>query len=341
MSEIWVIGEEGMTIGRHSLQLVSKASDLAAPKKMLVSVVLSGKIEQSVLKQLHQYGAEKAIVCECNIRDIKRYTEILIEMIHKNSPELIMFCSNEMGKYMAAMVSIEFNSGLTADCIDIELDGQEEYVFTRAAMNDSVIARIQCIHSKLNLCTVKENVFHATMRYMAKDIIICTHNYSGEMAKEQKESMDISLISSEKMEKTDNKEWQNAKILFVVGRGACKKECMEKIRQLAKVYGAEIAGTKAAVDEGYIEKHRQVGQSGVNISTNIYVGFGVSGASQHIVGIKNEKLVIAVNNDENASIFDYADYSIVDSVENIVESMLKITDSDFASILIGSYNECT
>ena len=130
----------------------------------------------------------------------------------------------------------------------------------------------------------------------------------------------MEVIKIEKLVQKSKAPLDFSNIVFGIGRGV-NEDTYEIIKKLAQKIGAEIAGTRAVVEAGVMGKERQVGQSGINISPNVYVAFGISGATQHIVGIKNAKLVIAINQDENATIFDYADYKVVADVNDIAKAL--------------------
>lgn len=121
----------------------------------------------------------------------------------------------------------------------------------------------------------------------------------------------------------------NSKVVFAIGRGVKEKYTADIIKKLAYKYKAGLIGTRAAVEEGLIDKEQQVGQSGASICPDVYVGFGISGASQHMVGIRNAKLVIAVNSDENAPIFNFADYAIVDNLNNVIKNLCRLSKIEF------------
>jgi electron transfer flavoprotein alpha subunit len=242
----------------------------------------------------------------------------------------VLFPATDFGKAAAARLSARLGLGLTADCIDFSLE--DDFYFFRAAMNQSVIAKIKCINCDIRMGTVKKDVFLPQERpagneAFAKVFIERFEYYS-----------DKDLSRKNLLEVLDRVELQAKKrinihehpISFCLGRGVKQKDTKDRILDLAQRCSANVIGTRAAVEMGMIEKERQVGQSGRSVAPQIYVGFGVSGASQHIVGIKNAGLVVAVNNDKNAAIFDYADYQIIDNLESIVGEMDRLIPGNFA-----------
>lgn len=178
-----------------------------------------------------------------------------------------------------------------------------------------------CINSEIEMCTVKNNVFNIGHNIDKKPVNIEFYDYKGD--RESNISLYTTINRVLNKEK-NNDDFTSSKLVFVVGRGVKGTETLNLLRKVASKYGAQILGTRAAVEEYLIEKNRQVGQSGISICPDIYVGFGVSGASQHIVGIKNSKIIIAVNKDKSAPIFNYADYAIIEDVTTILLELDKL-----------------
>jgi electron transfer flavoprotein alpha subunit len=323
--DIWVVCDGTPYDDIHVLQMVSKAADFAKKKKVFISVVCIGKKDEASMNNLFNYSTDKVIFQEYEKDEITVKAELLKKIIKEGEPDIVFFSSTGIGKYLAAVCSTFFESGLTADCINIEIDDEGKFVFSRAALNDSIIASIKCVDSKIEMCTVKRNTFPLLDidKYIKKAPNIEFKYYRvPEVIGSRIEILD--KIEKELNGGSENNEWQAAKLVFAIGRGVENVENAKMIRMIAKKYDAEVIGTRAAVEENLIERNRQVGQSGVSICPNIYVGFGVSGACQHMVGIKNAKLVIAINSDENAPIFNYADYKIVDRVHSVLKEFCNI-----------------
>lgn len=314
---IWVISDNTKYDSQHTLQLVSKANKLAEKKNTDISVICIGKYDESAFERLIEFGASNVIFCENSISDEAIHTDIIESLIKEKKPILIIFPATQFAKVVSATLSSRFGAGLTADCIDITIDTDESFVFSRAAINNSVIARIKCIRSEFEMCTVKQNVFPLLKSTFEKKGFIEKFDFPIN----KPSTFTLIDIIKKSIRKNDSTIMNTTKIVFAVGRGIKNKDTLELLKKVAKKYNAEIVGTRAAVEAGLIEKSRQVGQSGISICPNIYVGFGISGASQHIVGIKNSKIIIAVNSDENAPIFNYADYSILDDVNAVLKEL--------------------
>lgn len=312
--KIWIISDQDEFYATdHILQIIHKGITLKRDNQDEVSVICVGINREEEFEKMTQYGADKIIFCDQK-KDysISLYIECIAKLLQNNMPDLILFPASITGRQTAAVLAVRFGAGLTACCTDLEYDYKiDRYLFIRPAMSESVLAKITCINEKLQMCTIKENIFEAKL--ISRNIKLNVEYLTFTV----KESIDkIEILQRNKLDFKEKIDIKSAKVVFVVGRGM--KHCMELCRTVARKYGAVIVGTKAAVEEKMIKENHQVGQSGISISPDICITFGVSGATQHLVGIKGSQLIIAVNVDKNAPIFEYSDYVIVDKGENVL-----------------------
>lgn len=315
--DIWIICCEAEYNKRHIFQLISKACELKEDKSQNVCVVYIGKKDKDFFDELQKYGTNQLILVEVSLINESICTNIIKELVTNYKPFLLMFPSTRYSKVVAARVSSIFNVGLTADCINIRREN-DNFVYVRAAINDSIIASIRCVNSLFEMCTVKENVFES------KESRDNEPMFKRKFIPEQHltEATDQKIVLEIKSkEKSNTEKLMAAKIVFGVGRGVSERG-YQLLKKVAEKFHAEIVGTRNVVEQGILPKSRQVGQSGVNISPNIYVCLGISGACQHIVGVKNAKFIIAVNTDRDAPVFQYADYAIVEDSEKFLEELL-------------------
>ncbi|QSX05651.1 electron transfer flavoprotein subunit alpha/FixB family protein [Sedimentibacter sp. zth1] len=320
--EIWAICDDMHTCNNGYFKgLVSKTASLAHEGGYIATAVCIGKFDKNEMGELFHYGLDKIVYCK-NTNEIldDSYLKILEYAIKQKKPKMIMFPASEIGRKSAAYMSITFEAGLTAECIEISLDELNEFVYKRAAVNSSAIAKIKCVNCDIEMCTVKNNVFDEIFNENMNEINIEILKYDIDISK-----MDelVKKLSSESITIEKKVDISSARIVLAIGRGIKDKETIDLIFSLAKKLGAEVVGTRAAMEENTIEKFRQVGQSGISICPDIYVGFGITGASQHMVGIKNSKIIVAVNTDENAPIFNYADYVIVEDATVVLKEIEK------------------
>lgn len=321
--EIWVVCDRQKDC-LHIKQMLAKAAELGREKGFSVSVVCIGSHTESELWEFLKYGANRAIVCsvEAELSELE-FFDVLVKIVcHFNQPALIMFPSSVFLRPVAAYMSAHFESGLTADCINIEADDYGGFIFSRAALNSSVIAKVVCVNTEMAMCTVKNNVFiESAISELCNIRIEKFHYNENSMVKRPK----IEVISREvNNEKSKSIGISEAKRIFAFGRGSARDENLALLRRNADKYGALIVGTRAVVEDQLIEKSFQVGQSGISVAPEVYVCFGVSGATQHIVGIANSQIIVSVNNDPDAPIFEYSDYAVVDDAEIILKELVKI-----------------
>ena len=315
--EIMVVCDGADYDKEHILQIISKARSLADESGKIVVSLCIGPRKPDCYAAMFLCGSHKVLVCDqAEELDYMLFCEIAYQVVEKRKPAVLLFPASSYGKAVAAVLSVRFDAGLTADCIDIVYSEAEGFSFIRAAINDSVIAKIQCVQCDSQMCTVKKDVFVKQQRESSfcevEDI-----EYSPQYRINNKPE----ILKSIPAEIKDLVDLSQYKVMFCVGRGVKSQALCDRIRSIAVNHGAALVGTRAAVEDGLIGKEFQVGQSGKGVSPDIYIGFGVAGASQHIVGIKNAKTIIAVNNDENAAIFNYADVAVIEDIETIVEKM--------------------
>ncbi len=319
IKEIFVVCDRSTEMNNHMMEIICKAKTIALEREYLVSVFYTGKISPDILKGFSQCGVD-ILICGTSSSYIGmwQYSDLVTRWIKKRKPELVLFQSSECGKDIAAIISTRFESGLTADCIDISYEEGEGFRFVRAAICDSVIAQIHGMNCNMNIGTVKEGVFEICKVDRKSEMQLITFQVEEGSLDEKEICLDVSKVEQMKSEININ----GYSTVFCIGRGASSLECVERIFALARKYDACVVGTRPVIEEGILEKERQVGQSGRSIAPQLYIGFGVFGASQHVVGIRNAKKIIAINKDPKAPIFDYADYSMVADAKDILDALL-------------------
>lgn len=304
---------------KNLFSLVSKARELNVYHKYKILVVVVGKLMEDERKKLFHSGAEKIICCKVERDKLIKYDEVLVDIIKREYSSLVIFPSYDKDRECAARLATNISAGLTAECIDIRNYNQTEFVFTRAAMSDSVTADILCVNTEIAMCTVKNNMFAENFDYPLEgeyeEIDFVGKRYF---------TTGIDIIERKKQDIVQNIDLDNAKVVFGIGRGAKDKKNLAIINELAKKCGAIVVGTRAVVEEKILEKERQIGQSGRSINPDIYITFGISGAIQHMVGINRGTKIISINKDKNAAIFNYADYSIVGDCYEILMELKRI-----------------
>lgn len=309
----------------YACQLLTKASILQKGCEYGIAILYFGEEKKSIFDEFNKYGADHIYLFGSDKRiDIGMIADTISEMIPEMKDVLLLFQANASGKEIATVLSTRFEIGLTADCVDIHTDEKMGFVFSRAAIGDSVIADIVCEKSNVYMCTVKKMAFEKQVCLKQMDLLIQRRT----VRSKHTHSNVISAVENIGTRNCQDEDIDKYDIVFGIGRGVKNENVRQKIYEIAKKYNGVVVGTKPVIDEQWLPYSHQVGQSGKNISPKLYVALGISGASQHVVGIMNAKKVIAVNRDENAMIFKFADYYIVDNVENIVDVLEQMIDEE-------------
>lgn len=302
----------------YNLQLLSKGSVLSQKIGGDVAAICIGAYNENVFANLLDFGATKIIHCNSKEIDARNYANIIERVIIRERPKLIMLQSSIFSKEIAAILSTRLEIGLTADCVDILVDDSLEFIFERAALSDSILAQIKTINCQCSICTIKKGAFKEYYNHC--NLSAASHIIS-EDVHHQEENSKIRILQKYKRKDKTSIDLSKTKVMFGIGRGIGEAENVKKIEALAQKCKAVVVGTRGVVEEGLLEVERQVGQSGISISPDIYVAFGISGASQHMVGLRNAKQIIAINKDKNAAIFKYANYSIITDVQNVIKTL--------------------
>lgn len=298
-------------------QLLTKGRILAKDSRCKLLLVCFGdKLDNYY--QFTEYSGELTIY-QFPLADMAIMKNILIEVFKKIvNLKLVIFMASKVGKELAARLSVVHNAGLVAECLEINYI-LGDFVFTRTAMSSSKYTDIICFNHDFGMCTIRENVFKKEK-----------HNSFSEykLLEEKIESNALEILYPINRKKTvliqnsredflDEKE-----IIFGCGRGVLQSNCLDLVRRVAEKYSAGIACTKTLVENGIMKKVYQVGQSGKSVTPYIYVALGISGACQHMSGIKNADIIIAINNDNDAPIFEYSNYKVVKDVKEVLEALL-------------------
>ena len=246
----------------YTRQLLGKGTLLAEKMGGEVVAICIGEYDRDRFGKLLQFGATKIIYCDCREKYTSVYADIIEQIIHKEVPELIMFQASSFSKELAAILSTRLESGLTADCVDILIDDENELIFERAALSDSILAKIKTINCPYSMCTVKKDVFEAQYHECNWEV----EQYIQEIKSfPSTKSNHIQIIERKKVRSKQEIDLSKYKILFGMGRGIGDKENIDMLYDVAKRYGAAVVGTRGVVEDGLMEVNRQVGQSGISV----------------------------------------------------------------------------
>ena len=308
-------------IQKVGIELLGKARELADQlEEQVVAMFLGSEIEYEV-ETLYKYGADKVILVEDPI--LKEYTtepyaKAVYEIIKKYDPEIVLYGASSIGRDLAPRLAARVHTGLTADCTKLEIDEETRLLLmTRPAFGVNLMATILCENFTPQMATVRPGVMQSKK----------LEGHTGELIREKIEftekDMTVKILDIEKTEQK-RKDITEADILVSGGRGVGGSQGFEKLEDLAKELKAEVSASRAAVDSGWMPKDRQVGQTGKTVRPNLYLALGISGAIQHLAGMEDSDLIIAVNKSEDAPIYDVADLGVVGDLNQIVPRLTEI-----------------
>ena len=313
-----------------ALELVGKGKDLAKDLGTEVTAVLIGSDVMSLTKELAEYGADRIIVVddpELKEYRTEPYAHALAEVIKKYKPEIMLVGATAIGRDLGPRVSARIHTGLTADCTQLEIGdfpinpipGREQLhnqlLMTRPAFGGNTIATIACPNFRPQMATVRPGVMQKAERVEGAQAVIEEFNPGFVPNNKYVEILDIVKAVS------DVEDIMDANILVSGGRGVGSAENFKLLDDLAEALGGTVSCSRAVVDAGWKSKDLQVGQTGKTVRPHVYFAIGISGAIQHLAGMEESDIIIAINKDETAPIFDVADYGIVGDLNKILPAL--------------------
>jgi len=320
--EFWIFGEQtpvGLAV--VTLELLAKGLELkaAAGGTCRLCVVLFGEhVSEGVLEQIRRCGADVAYVVEdpeLACPDPEVYAATLSALAVAHRPEVLLAGATSFGRAFFARVAVALQTGLTADCTSLRVENGL-LLQTRPAFGGNVLATIVTERHRPQMATVRPGVFRRA------DVAVAADGGDFRVVRETI-SVPVSRTRLLDVVSRPRVDISKAKVLVAGGRGMGSAVNFDKLRELARRLGGEVAGSRAAVEAGWLSRERQVGQTGRTVAPDLYLCFGISGAIQHLVGMRGAARVIAVNKDAGAAIFGIADYGIVGDAVEVVDSLLE------------------
>ncbi len=327
-------------ISSIAFELLGKAKDLAKDLGTDVTAVLVGSGVKGLADQLAEYGADKVIVVDDpELKDYRTepYAHALSSVINKYKPEIMLVGATAIGRDLGPRVSARVATGLTADCTVLEIGdfplqavpGQEQLhnqlLMTRPAFGGNTIATIACPYNRPQMATVRAGVMQKIDPIKGAKAVVEEFNPGFTPDNKYVEILDIVKSVAETVDIMD------AKILVSGGRGVGSPENFKLLEDLAEVLGGTVSCSRAVVDSGWKPKDLQVGQTGKTVRPNVYFAIGISGAIQHVAGMEESDIIIAVNKDADAPIFDVADYGVVGDLNKIVPKLTEALKAEIAA----------
>jgi electron transfer flavoprotein alpha subunit len=324
---VWVVGEldeETGTISEYSLQLLTPARMVASKRGTWVEGVLLGYDRDSLEKAAREmiyHGADRVrILMSSKLKPYvaEVYARAVARLAEKYKPEVIFFAATMRGREIAPYVANMLRTGITADCTQFDVDDDGNLLMIRPPFAAILLAYIKTPNRRPQIATARPNVFPTPARDESRQ---------GEILWEDERILEdikprVRLVKVKKLERRETP-IEKAEYIVAGGRGVGTVEGFKLLEELANLLGGVVAGSRKAVDLGLIPHDKQVGQTGKSVKAKLYIAVGISGAAQHVIGIRECRVVVAINKDPEAPIFKHADYGIVGDWKEVVPLLIR------------------
>jgi electron transfer flavoprotein alpha subunit len=312
-----------------SLELLTKGRSLATQLGVKLQAIVAGDKLEGIEAQLFPYGVDTVY----KVEDARLYpytslphSSILINLFKEIKPQIAFMGATSIGRDLGPRVSSCLHSGLTADCTSLEIGShkdpktQKEYenllYQIRPAFGGNIVATIVNPDCRPQMATVREGVMKPLERQVGRTGEIVRHGA-------KLEGVEIPVEVLEIVRKVSSVNLKGSRIIVAGGAGVGSKENFKLLHELAAVLGGAVGASRAAVDLGYVEHERQIGQTGVTVRPALFISCGISGAVQHLAGMQDSAKIIAINTDKDAPIFKVAHYGIVGDLNVVIPKMIK------------------
>lgn len=319
---VWVLVEQrDGELQKVSLELLGKGTELAKKLGVNLTAVLLGHEIDDIAKELVQYGADKVLYLDHPLLkhyNTDGYTKVVCDLVNKEKPEIILVGATYIGRDLGPRVSARLATGLTADCTGLDIDEESKnLLMTRPAFGGNLMATIECSNRRPQMSTVRPGVFEKLSKNNERQGGIYKVNVSLEENHIRTKVLEVIKVAK------SIKDISEAKILVSGGRGIGSAEGFEILKELADVLDASVAGSRAAIEAGWVDKACQVGQTGKTVRPDVYIACGISGAIQHLAGMQDSNFIIAINKDDSCPIMKIADLAVVGDYRKVVPEIIE------------------
>ncbi|MFH1594245.1 MAG: electron transfer flavoprotein subunit alpha [Candidatus Omnitrophota bacterium] len=320
--DVWVFCEQKKGIVQSvAYELLGEGKKLASKLNNKLCAVLLGEDVKKRADDLFRRGADIVYLVDSphlKYYQNEPYSKVLVELINEYKPEVLLCGATTMGRSLISRVAVKIKTGLTADCTGLDIDTDKRLLLqTRPAFGGNIMATIITPNHRPQMCTVRHKVMQEASIEDGRKGIIVEKKYSDDILSTRTRLVDL----VEEMEETVN--LAEADIIVSGGRGLGGSENFGIIRQLALVLGGAVGASRGAVDADWIPYSHQVGQTGKTVCPKIYIACGISGQIQHLIGMQSSKIIVAINKDPDAPIFNIATYGIVGDLFDVVPALTK------------------
>ena len=316
---VWVFAEqrEG-ELQKVSLELLGEGRKIADKLGVKLTALLLGNNVSGLVEELATHGADEVILAEHELLThytTDGYTKVIGDLANERKPEILFIGATFVGRDLGPRVAARLTTGLTADCTSLDIDEKGKFLLaTRPAFGGNLMATIACQDHRPQMATVRPGVFSKLEKAESNAEIIKVEVKLSEADVRTK----VVKIVKEKKDVIDISE---ADFIVSGGRGVGSKENFKLLEDLAEALGGTVGASRAAIEKEWLDKNYQVGQTGKTVRPSIYIACGISGAIQHVAGMQDSDLIIAINKDASAPIMKVADYAIVGDLTKVVPEL--------------------
>lgn len=317
---VWVFAEQrGGELQKVSLEILGEGRKIADKLGVKLTALLLGDNIKALAEELGTHGADEVLVAESELLKnytTDGYTKVVCELANERKPGILFIGATFVGRDLGPRVAARLSTGLTADCtiLDVEVE-KGDLLATRPAFGGNLMATIACPDHRPQMATIRPGVF---TKLPKSDVEFVTEVVEVNLVESDIRTKIIEIVKENK----DIVDIGEANIIVSGGRGVSTQENFKLLDELAEVLGGTVAGSRAAIDNGWIDKSYQVGQTGKTVRPTIYIACGISGAIQHVAGMQDADMIIAVNKDAGAPIMKIADYAIVGDIAKVLPEMI-------------------
>lgn len=322
---VWIFAEQREnTLMPVVFELLGEGRKLADEIGTELAAIVCGENVSELTKELFAYGADKVYVADN--KDLKSYrtdsyTKVISEAIETFKPEILLLGASHIGRDLGPTLAVTADTGLTADCTSLEIDPDDKKIRqTRPAFGGNLMATIVCPNHRPQMSTVRPGVMDKAEYNPLNEGEIINLDVSFAEGEIRTEVVEFVKSLDEVVSLAD------ADVIVSGGLGIGSEEGFELLKELAKRFDGTIAASRASVDSGWIDSSYQIGQTGTTVKPTVYIACGISGAIQHIAGMKDSDYIIAINKNESAPIFNVADLGIVGDLHDVIPAIIEELD---------------
>lgn len=320
---IWVVAEmEEESLSPVTLEVMGEGRRLADRLGVYLEAVLIGDGVAALAQELIRYGADTVYLAEDSRLaeyHVETYTKVLADLVKERRPEILLLGDTDMGRDLAPRLAQRLDTCLITGCVKLDLDETERLLLaTHGLYGDEYFHTLACPQARPQMATLRPGYFHPAYpdEYRTGEVEAVSVELEGVEPR-------VRVLRKLPAEALREVPLAKARVIVSGGRGMGSREGFALLEKLAEALGGVVAGSRGAVDEGWIGEEKQIGMSGVTVKPDLYIACGISGAIQHYIGMQEAKLVVAINKDPNAPIFKVADIGVVGDAREVIPALIE------------------